>query len=95
MDSSGVSGRMSVLLLRSARWTSSVSCDCLLVVAWGLETTGECGCTSLLRLMLVSVLDEETLLRSEYSSREVAETRFDLFNSRKVPESRLLEEVGE
>ena len=47
-------------------------------------------------LMFVSVLEEETLLRSEYSSRDAAEARFDLFNSRKVlPESLLLEAVGE
>ena len=97
IDDSGVSARTSVLLLRSARCTSSVNCDCRLVVAWGLETTGEWGCcvTSLVILRLVSVLDEETLLRSEYSSSEVADTRFDLFNSRKVPERRLLEGVGE
>ena len=97
VDNSGVSARTSVLLLRSARCTSSVSCDCRFVAGWGLDTTGEwgCCCTSLLRLMLVSVLDDETLLRSEYSSSEVAEMRLDLFNSRKVPERRLLEGVGE
>ena len=67
MFTSGVRGRtMSLLLLRSARRTSSVSCDCLLAAGWGLEMTGECGCMSpLLRLMLVSVLEEDMLLRSE------------------------------
>ena len=56
---------------------------------------GEFGCTSLHILMLVRVLEDDTLLRSEYSSSEVAEMRFDLLSSRKVPESRFDEGVGE
>ena len=85
----------------SALWTSRVSCDSLLL-GWGLgplgeETDTDAGCVVSPRLRLVSVLVDEVLtmlLRSEYSSSELADRRFGR-RSTNVPERRLVDVVGE
>ena len=85
----------------SALRTSRVSCDSLLLGRGlgpqGEEMAADAGCVASPRLRLVSVLVDEVLivlLRSEYSSSELADRRLGR-RSTNVPERRLVDVVGE